>query len=362
MHSLSIETLVQAALIWIGFVGGLFVLRKVVPGPLKEGQLLKDGTRKAYKLNAFYILLIFCAFVIAGQATHLFSLSTLHRLFWPLFVVGNGFAVVQTVWLFVRGRRINRQKGLPVGSIGHDLWFGAELNPDFWGVDLKMFAYVPSLIGLMVMNWSFAVVQWEELGHLTTRMALYQSFFTIYVFNYFQFEYGMLHTWDVIAENFGFMLVWGDAPFVPFFYSIGGWYLLANTSPMPTVEAVALCLLFAGGLWLFRGSNQQKHDYKEDPKAPIWGKTPETVGGKLLVSGFWGIGRKLNYTGELMVYFSWTLCTGFVSLVPFLLPLWLVCLFSHRAWRDDQRCRAKYGPLWDEYCRRARFRMIPFVY
>jgi len=26
----------------------------------------------------------------------------------------------------------------------------------------------------------------------------------------------------VIAENFGFMLVWGDAPFVPFFYSIGG--------------------------------------------------------------------------------------------------------------------------------------------
>jgi len=48
--------------------------------------------------------------------------------------------------------------------------------------------------------------------------------------------------------------------------------------------------------------------------------------------------------------------------VPYVLPLWLVCLFSHRAWRDDQRCRAKYGALWDEYCRRARFRMIPFVY
>ena len=63
-----------------------------------------------------------------------------------------------------------------------------------------------------------------------------------------------------------------------------------------------------------------------------------------------------------MVYFSWTLTTGFHLIVPYLLPLWLVCLFSHRAWRDDQRCRQKYGPLWAEYCARARFRMIPFLY
>ena len=65
---------------------------------------------------------------------------------------------------------------------------------------------------------------------------------------------------------------------------------------------------------LFRGSNEQKHQFKADPTRPIWGKPPETVGGKLLVSGFWGIGRKLNYTGELMVYFSWTLCTGAESI------------------------------------------------
>ena len=43
-------------------------------------------------------------------------------------------------------------------------------------------------------------------------------------------------------------------------------------------------------------------------------------------------------------------------------PLWLFCLLTHRAWRDEQRCRQKYGKLWDEYCRKARFRMIPFLY
>ncbi|HEY2749702.1 MAG TPA: hypothetical protein VGL86_34010, partial [Polyangia bacterium] len=313
---MTMEDLGRATALWVAFVGGLFVLRKIVPGKMHEGQLLKDGTRKTYKLNAFVILLLFCAFVTVGQATRLFSLSAVHRLFWPLLVVGNVLAIVETVWLFVRGRRNQRARGLPVGSIAHDLWFGAELNPELWGVDLKMFAYVPSLIGLLALNLSFAVVQWETLGHLTTRMMLYQAFFTIYVFNYFQFEYGMLHTWDVIAEKFGFMLVWGDAPFVPFFYSIGGWFVLRSPNPMATWEAAALCALFAVGLWVFRGTNQQKHDYKENPSAPIWGKTPETVGGKLLVSGFWGIGRKLNYTGELMVYFSWTLCTGAESIVP----------------------------------------------
>src|SRR6476659_11367906 len=98
-------------------------------------------------------------------------------------------------------------------------------------MDLKMVASVPSLLGLWVLNVSFAAAQYHELGHLTTRMWLYQSFFTVYIFNYFQFEYGMLHTWDVIAENFGWMLVWGDYAVVPFFYSIGGWYVLRNPAP-----------------------------------------------------------------------------------------------------------------------------------
>ena len=37
---------------------------------------------------------------------------------------------------------------------------------------------------------------------------------------------------------------------------------------------------------LFRGSNQQKHAYKHNPKAIIWGRPAEALGGKLLVSGF----------------------------------------------------------------------------
>jgi Delta14-sterol reductase len=359
--SLTPQNLALAAAIWVAFVGGIFLLRIVLPGKLHTGQKLKDGSRRTYKLNGLRILLVLAALLAAAHVAHVFSLATVNRLFWPLFVVANVFALLHTAHLYLTG--VRKLGGAPRhGSLLKDLWMGVELNPELLGVDLKMFAYLPSLMGLWVLNVSFGVAQHEALGHLTTRMWLYQGFFTIYIVNYFEFEYGMLHTWDVIAEDFGYMLVWGDYVLVPFFYSICGWWLLGYLEPIPTYEAVALCVLFAVGFAIFRGANQQKHDYKEHPERPIWGKAPETVGGRLLVSGFWGIGRKLNYTGELMAYFAWTLTTGFQSVVPYLLPLWLLCLFSHRAWRDDLKCRAKYGPLWTEYCARARFRMFPIVY
>jgi len=38
---------------------------------------------------------------------------------------------------------------------------------------------------------------------------------------------------------------------------------------------------------VFRGANKQKHVFKKNPKAPIWGKPPKVVGGKLLASGYW---------------------------------------------------------------------------
>jgi len=62
------------------------------------------------------------------------------------------------------------------------------------------------------------------------------------------------------------------------------------------------------------------------------------------------------------VYWSFTLLAGDASFVPYLLPSWLIGLLVHRAWRDDKRCREKYGELWEQYCRRAKFKMFPFIY
>jgi delta14-sterol reductase len=354
--------LLSAAAIFFGFIGALFVGSLLVPGKREKGAPLPGGGQEIYTLNGFPLWLV----VVAATAVLLIvrpsALAFVHHAFWPLFAVANVAAFSASIWLTVRGRRITGEARPGIVGFVVDCFYGVELNPKLAGVDLKLFSYRPSLMGLGLLNVSFAAAQYQELGHLTTRMWVYQVFYLAYLFNYFQFEHGMIFTWDIIAERFGWMLVWGDYVLVPFFYSVPAWYLVNDRSDMPAWQIAALAALYVIGFVLFRGSNEQKHQFKADPQKPIWGRTPEALGGKLLVSGFWGIGRKLNYTGELCMYFAWSLTTGFQSVVPYLLPLWLMVLFPHRAWRDDQRCRAKYGALWDEYCRRARFRMIPFLY
>ena len=370
IESMSARSIVEAALIYLGFVVALFILSMILPGRRLQGVPLADGTRLTYKLNGLLSFLVVWLFVglgtIAGALGWLGSgsawqrgllLKPLYDHFWELLLVANIFAFAMTFVLYLVGRR-----QCPNGIL-KGLFYGAELNPRWLGVDLKMFSYRPSLIGLHLMMASFAYAQVDIHGQLSTQMLLTQTFVFIYLTNYFQFEYGMLHTWDIIAERFGWMLIWGDYVLVPFFYCIAGWYVMDQIKPMPVYQTIALATLFAVGFWLFRGSNDQKHRYKTNPDtARIWGRKPETIGGRLLVSGFWGIGRHLNYTGEIMVYFSFTLPAGFESFIPYLLPLWLVTLLTHRAWRDDRRCRAKYGDLWALYCKRARFRMVPFIY
>jgi delta14-sterol reductase len=194
-----------------------------------------------------------------------------------------------------------------------------------------MFAYQPSLIGLGLINASFAFVQYETCNRISIQMWMFQAFWWLYLASHYYYQEFMLSTWDVIAEKFGFMLVWGDLVLVPFFYSIVGWFLVDRIEPI------------AGS-------------------AVIWGQPAQTLDGKLLISGWWGIGRKLNYTGKICLYLAIALTTGFDSIVPYLLPLWLCLLLIHRARRDEHRCRSKYGDLWTVYCNKARFRMMPFVY
>ncbi|GAU69127.1 hypothetical protein SSP35_10_01610 [Streptomyces sp. NBRC 110611] len=354
----------MAAIAFLGFVAVLFAGSRWTPGRLVPAATLGGDQAPAYRLNG---AALFASTVSAAAACWFFAPHALAwpaRHWWELCVAANVFAFTAAGVLLVAGRRRTpaaaRRKGWR--GVLADYYYGAELNPVWAGVDLKFFSYRPSLIGLFAFNASTAAVQYADSGTLSGRMILYQTFFFLYLANYFQFEGGMVYTWDLMAERFGWALVWGDYVLVPFFYSIAGFTLVRVHEPLPFWLAALCCVLFVFGFWLFRGANDQKHRFKTDPTAQIWGRPAEALGGRLLVSGFWGIGRKLNYTGELLVYLSWTLLCGTASAWPYLLPAFLLVLFIHRAHRDDRRCRAKYGRLWEMYCARARFRMFPFVY
>ena len=346
----------EAAAMITAFVGVLFLGSILLPGRRIEGPD-PDGNLRTYKLNGLTLFLIVMMVGCLAQVSGWFSFSALHTHFTALFAVANVWAFALSGWLYFRGGRT--REASPGKWRG--FFFGVDPSPTCLGVDLKLFSYRPSLIGLALFNVSFALAQYEIYGRLTLAMGLYQAFTFLYVLNYFHFEQGMIHTWDMVSERFGWMLIWGDYVLVPFFYSLAGWWLIHPREPLSPLAAAAIVLLFTLGFWVFRGANGQKHRFKRDPETTIWGSPARSLEGRLLISGFWGIGRHLNYTGEICVYLAFALTTGFESWAPFLLPAWLAGLLWHRSRRDERRCRAKYGELWERYTRRVRYSMVPYV-
>ena len=343
-----------------GFVAYIFIGQIFLPGYEAKGfPIPQTGRQITYSLAGFQLFIVTNLFVTAGLGFHSMSLIPVIKYFWSLFVWANIFSVLSIAYLMIT----RRPKVVVKKSLFHDFWFGPELNPRFLGVDLKMFFYLPSLIGLHLVILAFFDYQHNVTKHITIQMYLFQAFWWLYLFTHFINEEFMISTWDVIAENFGFMLIWGDSVYVPFWYSIGGWYIADEQKNISNVAVAGLLILHIVFHYVFRASNWQKHDFKKfGNEARIWGKEPKVLEDKLLLSGFWGICRHLNYTGEIGTYFSFALCCGTAHVVPYLLPLSLVILLVHRGHRDDNRCRQKYRTLWDKYCRVVRYKMIPYVY
>ena len=110
-------------------------------------------------------------------------------------------------------------------------------------------------------------------------------------------------------------------------------------------------------------ANLQKDRIKKDRNALVAGQPPVYVGGRLLVSGLWSVVRKPNYVGDMIMALAYGLPScGAYGLVPFAYFIYLASLLLHRASRDEERCRAKYGPVWEEYVSVVPYRFIPWIY
>ena len=184
-------------------------------------------------------------------------------------------------------------------------------------------------------------------------VSLYVGLFSFFLCEYLFFERVHLYTYDFVAENVGFKLGWGCLLFYPYFYSVGLWSTASLPNPHSPAWLLALsAAVFFSGWSLARGANMQKYAFKRDPGARFLGViTPEALEsnqGKLLVNGFWGVSRHVNYLGEILMATGLALSLGYPTHIgPWLYPLFYVALLVPRQIDDDKRCAEKYGPLWD---------------
>jgi protein-S-isoprenylcysteine O-methyltransferase Ste14 len=325
--------------VWFAFQA---LLQRYAPGREVLGAELPDGGRLPYRMNGLVSLLVTFIAVAVLHWSGVFSIRELYDQFGALISVMTIFSFAFSAFLYWYGKQHGQARHLS-GKFIHDFWMGTGHNPRVPpgrdGLDLKIFCEArPGLIFWVLINTSFAYVQYEEYGFVSTSMILVWIFQMFYIIDYFWNEEAILTTMDIKHENFGYMLVFGDLVWVPMTYSLQAHYLIDRVHSLPWWGAVLIVLTNMLGLYIFRAVNLQKHKFRGDPEgARIWGKKAEYMqteqGGKLLLSGFWGWSRHFNYV-----------------------------LLIHRERRDHNFCSKKYGADWTRYCDRVPYRIIPGIY
>ncbi|CAM9561754.1 unnamed protein product [Chrysoparadoxa australica] len=359
-------TAAMIVVLWLGFQ---VMLDRCLPGEMVEGAPLATGGRLSYCMNghlAFWVsMLLVChsKLLLAFDdddtprftAASLFKLSLLYDYYPQLAVTAILISYVLSLALFAAAQRKGALPAAP-GSSGntiYDLFMGRELNPRIGGFDLKVFCELrPGLIGWAMLNLGMLSKQAELTGSVSLPMVMVNCFQGLYVWDSLHYERAILTTMDVTTDGFGFMLAFGDLAWLPFTYSLQAKYLVEHDPGLPVWAYAMICCLNLLGYAIFRGANSQKDAFRRDPTGPKvahleW--MPTERGTKLLTSGWWGMARKINYTGDWLMALSWSLCCGFGSVWPYFYPIYFAVLLAHRAMRDDHACQHKYGRDWNRY-------------
>jgi delta14-sterol reductase len=339
-----------------------FALYVVVPGRWVDGYVTDDAGRVLrYRLNGPSVFAIAIAGWIAIGATGVLPWDFLYAHRWGTLAAAIALGLGFTFAIVLPAP----PTGKPLAA---DLFLGRWKNPQALGgrVDAKMFLYLIGAVMLELNLLAFAAHHvLAHPGAVSPGVILYTALFSFFLTEYLVFERVHLYTYDFVAERVGFKLGWGCLAFYPFFYGVGLWFAADQPDPRePAWWLAGSAVIFFAG-WMFaRGANLQKFAFKTQPERATFGPLRQTaLEGRVLVGGFWGLSRHVNYLGELLMATGLALSLGWPGAIwPWLYPLYYVGLLVPRQLDDDRRCAAKYGPLWDEYVRTVRWRIVPWLY
>lgn len=359
-------TAVYAVVGWFAFQA---LLHLIVPGKDYKGVKLDDGTHLMYRCNAFacFMITLLLAFVLVTTKT--ISPTFGYDYFLSLNTAASIFAFLLAIGLYIASMFNRKTNIASLGNTGHviyDFFMGRQLNPRTGNFDWKFFCELrPGLIGWVLLNMSMAAKQYELHGHVTNSMLIINVFQFIYVFDALFNEPLILTTMDIATDGFGWMLSYGDLAWVPFVYTLQTRYLVDHPVSMSYTHLFAVLTLQGLGYYIFRASNAEKNAFRTNPNNPALKhlKTLKTKAGtNLLISGWWGMARHINYLGDWLMGLAQCIPTGFDHGITYFFSLYFATLLIHRELRDEDKCKKKYGSDWDEYCKKVPYRIVPYVF
>ncbi|GAB1214923.1 Delta(24(24(1)))-sterol reductase erg4B [Aspergillus terreus] len=373
-------TLKAWAIYWSFFVfEGICYL--YLPGITVMGRPLPHlgGKQLPYYCSAVWSFYTSIILALTLHFTGIFKLYTIIDEFGHLMSVAilSGFLVSFVAYFsaLARGAQ-HRMTGYPI----YDFFMGAELNPRMFGIlDFKMFFEVrlPWYI-LLFVTMGAAARQYEVYGYVSGEVGFLLMAHFLYANACSKGEECIVSTWDMYYEKWGFMLIFWNLAGVPLSYCHCTIYLANHDPATYRWNRIFLTFLYVAYLfvyWVWDTTNSQKNRFRQQERGTlVFRKTfpqlpwqtltnPKTItaadGSKILVDGWYGKARKIHYTCDLWFALNWGLVTGFNSPFPWFYPVFFACMISHRALRDIQRCRNKYGEAWLEYERQVPYLFIP---
>lgn len=186
-----------AAIYVISFLIMQLVLLVLVPGPTFTAIPTPMGNLPKYSINGVPSFIITHVLLGVAYKYGLIRYGALYDHFGPVLAFLNYTALVGTVLLYLRGiyTPTNSDSGPSgFGSIW-DLWHGTELHPEIFGVSLKQLINCRfAMMGWSVAVISFAMKQYEDIGHVSNSMMVSTFLQTVYIFKFFLWEGGYFNS------------------------------------------------------------------------------------------------------------------------------------------------------------------------
>lgn len=352
------------------------IFMKWLPGDIFYGPLTPQGNTPIYKANGpltFFTTLIL--FYVCSFKLDLFSPTIIYDNFGELLGALNIFSLFFCVFLLIKGKYF--PSSTDSGSTGNfifDYYWGTELYPRILGWDIKMFTNCRfGLMGWALIIISFAAKQ-NELYGLSDSMMIAVALQLIYITKFFLWETGYLSSLDIMHDRAGYYICWGCLVWVPGIYTSSTLYLVNHPNHLGLLWG-SLCFVTGATCIMINyfADRQRQRVRTTKGKCKVWGRDPLLIPAKyvtekgdkkesiLLASGWWGISRHFHYVPEILGALFWTIPALFNNVLPYFYVVFLTLLLLDRAFRDDERCSKKYQDDWNLYCKRVKYKIIPFV-
>jgi len=335
-----------------------------------------DGSIPTYQGNGFifWFVTMILVILICLKWRNVPGLVTEN--FLPIFLTFNIFGLLFVSYLYFKnkddywGKEEDDKKGY---SGLFKFYRGLKFHPRVAGVDVKQ--WTNCRFGMIV--WQIFILLFAFYSYYTSglNIAIWVTVIlqTIYIAKFFFWETGYFNTLDITLDRGGYYICWGCLVFVPAFYTFTTYYLANNPANISWKVGLIILLLGLFFIWMNYKVDAEKESFKANNNVEIWGKPAEYMDvrymkegeekdGKLLTSGWWGKSRHMNYTFEIGLSGCWSAVGYQLGFAPFLYLGYIIALLVHRIYRDEEKCKVKYGKYWEEYCKKVRYRLIPGIY